>query len=155
MKTEGLDQVSNLLSKLGDQAMNVAAEALYDGANVMANAYANAPKTIRTEPFKGKRNKRLPSPEEVAALEGKTGIAKFKRDGGEVNTMVGIGASAGYVMLGKTKTAVRMIARSINSGTSFMQKQPVFRKAMSMNREAATAAIIATAEAKLNELTQG
>lgn len=152
MKTEGLVELSEILGKLESEAELVAAGALYDGADVVADAMSSAVDRIKTEKFQGKRESRLPSPEEKEALRGKIGIARFRKNGSEVDTLIGFTKGEGYVMLGKRKTAVRMIARSINSGTSFMQKQPVFRQAARKAKGAAEAKMIATAESKLNEI---
>lgn len=154
MKTEGLTEVSEMLTQLGEQAEAVASMALYDGAGIVADAFTQAVESIRTEPFRGKRAKRLPSPEEKAALKGKSGVARFNKSGSEVDTLIGVTGAAGYVMLGNTPKAVRLIARSINSGTSFMNKQPVFRRAKSISQGAAKAAIIAKAEEMLEAITK-
>ena len=157
IKTEGLDELSSVLAKLGDKAQEVASGALYEGAGVVGDAFTKAVDSIRTAPFKRARNgeKRLASPREKAALQGKSGIAKFKKNGDEVNTLVGISGSAGYVELGGKQVAVRMIARSINSGTSFMVKQPVFRRAISQSSGAAKSAIVAKAEQMMDEIIGG
>ena len=47
---------------------------------------------------------------------------------------------------------VGVIANSINSGTSFMQKQPFMRKAFSQSQSAAIAAIEAGIQARIDEL---
>jgi len=153
MKMEGLEELSAILGRLDSEAELVASGALYEGAGVIADAMSNAVDSIKTAPFKYKRESRMPSPEEKEALRGKIGIAKFRKNGSEVDTIVGFTRGNGYVMLGKRKTAVRLIARSINSGTSFMGKQPVFRRAASKNKSAAEAAIVAKAEKMLQEIT--
>lgn len=163
-KTTGTDELSAMLGKQGREARRIASFALYDGAAVVADAYESAVWKIRTAPFKYARpgEKRLPSPEEVAAIADKVGIAKFRGDGSEVQTLVGL-QEAGYTAVkfkhmkrttrtnyklfagnqaihsekaktmgaegGLSAKPVGVIANSINSGTSFMQKQPVFRKA--------------------------
>ena len=152
IETNGLEELSSMLSQLGGQAENVAAGSLYDGAGVVADAFKGAVGSIRTEPFKGKRDRRLPSPEEKAALMGKTGIAKFNRTGDEVETLIGVSGAAGYANIGGKAKAVRLIARSINSGSSFMPKQPVFRKAKSASQGKAKAAIVSKAEKMFNEI---
>ena len=155
MKVDGLDELSRKLSTLGDRAEEVAARALYDGAGVMADAYAQAVDSIHAETFRYAfgGQKRPPSFEEKAAIQGKTGIARFDKNGTEVNTAVGI-KGAGYVTIGGKKKAVRQIANAINSGTSFMQKQPVFRKAATQARGAASAAIVAKADQLIEEITK-
>lgn len=159
IKTEGISELNLMLAKLGSRAQDVASGALYDGAGVVADAFTRATESIQTEKFDyappGKT--RLPSPEEKDALKRKTGIARFRKNGGEVDTMVGIGSGSGsgYVMMAGKRKAVRLIARSINSGTSFMKKQPVYRKAVSSCRKQAEAAIVSKAEQMFNQIING
>ena len=124
--------------------------------------------------------KRKPSPEEVAMLQTAAyGIAKFQKDGVSVNTRVGF-QSSGYApvkwnhMSNKSRTKYKLqngkvrqakstegkggslkpipvIANAINSGTSFMDKQPFFRKAVSKGSKKAQAAIESTVSAILND----
>ena len=143
IKTEGLTEVSEMLTQLGKQAEDVAAGSLYDGAGIVADAFTQAVRNIQTAPFKyaPPGQTRLPSPEEKAALMGKSGIAKFDKNGSEVDTMIGISGAAGYADVNGKRKAVRMIARSINSGTSFMKKQPFLRKAFNQSRGRANSAI--------------
>lgn len=152
LKTEGIEELSAILGKLESEAELVASGALYDGAGVVADAMSKAVDNIKTEPFRYKRDSRMPSPEEKEALRGGIGIARFKKNGSEVDTLIGFTKGDGYVMLGKKKTAVRLIARSINSGTSFMTKQPVFRKAASKSKSNAEAAMVAKANEMFNEI---
>lgn len=155
IQVDGFDELFNRMNKLPEEAAKVAAEALYDGAGVVADAVSNAVQGIATEPFKyakgGKMRK--PSPEEKAIVAGaKHGVAKFRKTGISVQTSVGY-QNAGYAVLnGKTKP-VPQIANSINSGTSFMQKQPFMRKAFSQSKGAATAAIEAGIHAHEDELS--
>ena len=157
ISTEGIGELSALLARLGDKAQDVASGALFEGAGVVADAYTAAINSIQTAPFKYARKgeKRLPSPEEKAALLGKSGIAKFNKTGEEVNTLIGISGAAGYADVAEHTKAVRLIARSINSGTSFMNKQPVFRKAASQSSGAAKSAIVSKAEQMFNEIIGG
>lgn len=125
--------------------------------------------------------KRKPSPEEKAALlgAGAAGIAKFKNNGLSVDTSIGFN-KAGYAPVGfshmrnrartnykykdgraiqsahagKGGTNIKpipMIANAINSGTSFMDKQPFFRKATSRARGKAQEAFDSKASSWLDE----
>lgn len=157
IKVDGLNELIQQMGKVPENAAKVASLALYDGAGVMADAVSKAVNGIVTEPFKyvtGGR-KRKPSPEEKAIIQNaRRGIAKFKRTGEGVNTSVGM-QNSGYAELnGKTKP-IPLIANSINSGTSFMQKQPFLRKAFSQAKGRATAAIEAGIKAHENELGIG
>ena len=158
IETKGLDELNYMISKLGSEAMNVASAALYDGAGIVADAMKAAANSIQAEPQRPKNRPpaktpaRLPTPAEKAAVVDKTGIAKFRKTNGEVNTLIGVAGNAGYAMINGHRTPVRMIARAINSGTSFMKKQPVFRKAASTSTSQAQAAIVAKAEEMFNEI---
>jgi hypothetical protein len=159
MDVAGLAEISELLSKMEEGAQGVAARALYEGANVMAKAVRDEISKIKTAPFKYAKSgeKRLPSPEEKEILEqAGIGIAKFSKNGAEVDTSVGFN-QAGYTKVNfrhmsskartnyKTKGSdmkpIGVIANSINSGTSFMQKQPFVRKAEKAGRPKAIQAM--------------
>ena len=161
IKTDGLTEVGEMLAKLGEKAQDVATGALFDGAGIVADAMKAAANSIHAEPQRKKNPKpektpaRWPTPEEKAAVQSRIGIARFNKDGGEVDTIIGISGASGYVTINGRKKAVRMIARAINSGTSFMHKQPVFRKAKNASESAAKAAIVAKAEEMFNKIING
>ena len=154
---EGLDELTRKMDKLGEKAQKVASEALYEGAGVMADQVSQAVHGIATEPFKyaaGGR-KRKPSPEEKAILEGaKKGVARFRKTGTEVQTSVGM-QNSGYGDLNGKTVPIPKIANAINSGTSFMDRQPFFRKAVSTGNGAATARIEAEIKKRIDELDIG
>ena len=98
IKAEGMEEISQLLSKLADAAPGAAAQALYEGARVMDEALTKEMRGIKTAPFKYAKDgeERLPSPEEKQALlDAGIGIARFNKNGTEVDTSVGIN-QAGY-----------------------------------------------------------
>ena len=141
--TSGMDGLLKMLEATGEKAHDICAESLYEGAGLVADAVTNAIGSIMTEPFQyaaGGR-KRLPSPEEKAMLESADkGVARFRDDGGSIQTSVGLG-QAGYGQIkGRTKP-IPLIANAINHGTSFMMKQPFYRKAESTARGAALSKI--------------
>ncbi len=143
VKVSGIGELSRMLSKLGDAAQGVASASLYEGAGVMADSVSRAVHGIATEPFRyaADGHTRKPSPEEKALLEAAPkGVAKFRKNGTSVDTSVGL-SQAGYGRLGNATKPIPLIANAINSGTSFMQKQPFFRKAVSQSKKAAEAAI--------------
>ena len=142
MEVTGLDELTAKMQKLPDKGADVAALALYEGAAIVADAVSSAVHGIATEEFHyTKFGKRLPSPEEKAILLGaKRGVAKFNKNHSRVDTSVGM-QNAGYgTIKGKTKP-IPQIANAINSGTSFMQPQPFFRKAVETSASAAAGAI--------------
>jgi len=157
IKTDGLDRLGQILAQLENKAQEVASGALYEGAGIVADALNAGIRSIRTESFKyaPEGTTRLPSPQEKAALERKVGIAKFRKNGSEVDTIIGISYDSGYTQIAGKQKSVAVIARSINSGTSFMRKQPVFRLAKNKSQNAAKAAIVEKAEKMLDEIING
>lgn len=148
LKIDGMAEISRKLELLEEKAPAVAAQALYEGAAVMQQAILQEMNAIKTAEFKYAKSgtQRLPSPEEKAVLEqAGVGVAKFDKNGAEIDTSVGFNV-AGYAkvnfrhMRSKARTnykgdgtnvkPVGVIANSINSGTSFMKKQPFVRKGM-------------------------
>lgn len=153
MTTNGTEELSNALSTLGEQAGHIAARGLFEGARVVADAYKAAVNQIQTAPRRHKEGDvRLPTPEEKAALAGATGIAKFRGSGSEIDTI--IGEPEGYGMVNGYRKALKLLARSINSGTNFMSKQPVFRKASSQSRGKAQMAMAAEVDRLINEIVK-
>lgn len=130
MKVDGMAEISDLLSQMADKAPAVAARALYDGAGIMAKEIEKGTETIKTAPFRyAKEGTRLPSPEEKEIVrQAAIGIAKFDKNGTEVDTVVGFRQS-GYAELNGKQKPIPVIVNAINSGTSFMNKQPFIRKA--------------------------
>lgn len=136
--------------------------------------------TEQFEYAKGGR-KRKPSPEEKAIVAGaQHGVAKFRNTGVSVQTSVGFqNAGHGAITWNHAKTSasrtkykagsngrmvhasqgtgqsmkpVALIANSINSGTSFMEKQPFLRKAFSQSKGSATAKIESTILEEMEKL---
>ena len=143
IRVDGMNELVQKMQKLGENAAHIAAQGLYDGAGVVADKVSSAVQGIATEPFKYAKNgqKRKPSPEEKAiVMNARHGIARFRNTGVSVETSVGL-QNAGYAQLGKKTVPIPKIANAINSGTSFMDKQPFMRKATSTAKAAAQAAI--------------
>ena len=155
MNVGGMEELSETLDKLEERAPAVAAHALYDGAGIMADEIKSEVKNIQTEEFHYAVfpgvTTRLPSPEEKEIVEqAAAGIAKFRKTGSEVNTSVGF-RNAGYATLKGRTVPIPKIVNAINSGTSFMKKQPFIRKAASSATKRVTDAIVNTIEQKSKE----
>ena len=157
IEVNGLEELQSKMQQLGEKAQDIAALGLYEGAGVMADAVSGAVRGIATEPFryaKGGR-KRKPSPEEKALLAGaKHGVARFRKNGVSVQTSVGL-QNSGYGMLGNKVKPIPQIANAINSGTSFMAKQPFFRGAVSKAQGSANAAIEGGIQSRIDEFDLG
>lgn len=155
-KVEGMDKLAKMLRELEEKAPRVASAALYVGAGAMQKELARSVQTIRTEPFRYvTEGTRLPSPEEKAVVEsGTVGIAKFGKTDDGVDTSVGY-SKAGYADLNGKTVPIPKIANAINSGTSFMGKQPFFRKAAKKGEQTASGLIAATIEKNFEKMTEG
>ena len=193
MQVTGMDDISRMLETLQDKAGGVAARGLYDGAKVMVKEVNNQASKIKTSPFQYAKggDRRNPSPEEKAILiEHGAGVAKFDKNGSEVQTSIGYN-STGYADVswnhmassartnykavhikgrnsnsssllkavgmgkgGQNQKPIGVIANAINSGTSFMVKQPFVRQAASKGKGPAEAAIVDTIDKLVNEITK-
>lgn len=151
MTVTGTEELAAMLNRIGEQANRIASQALYSGAGVVADAYRGAANGIRARPRgkgESRTEARYPTPEEKEAL--KIGVARFKRDGDSTTTVVGV--AEGYTTVGRKRKAYKQIANAINSGTAFMKRQPVFRKALNSSRAAAESAMTEAGEKLIKEL---
>ena len=156
LKVDGMAEISEKLTKLEEKAPGVAARALYEGAGIMAREINQGADQIRTSPFKyaSHGQTRLPSPEEKAIVkQAAAGIAKFDKNGTEVNTSVGF-RNAGYAELAGKTVPVPKIVNAINSGTSFMPKQPFIRQAAKTGAAKAMQAMRESIEKDFEEITK-
>ena len=156
MKVDGMEEISETLTRMAEDAPKVAAKALYEGAGLMAGEITKGVAGIRTAPFQYAKDgqTRLPSPEEKAVVEkGAVGIAKFDKNGTEVNTSVGF-KNAGYAKMAGKTVPIPKVVNAINSGTSFMQKQPFVRKAARAGTNKAMNAMKEVIEAEFLAMTK-
>ena len=153
MQVDGLVELGEMLQKMGDEAPKAASLGLYEGAGVMANEIKGQAAGINAEKFHyAVFITRQPSFEEKEVVQQGVGIAKFDKNGAEVNTSVGY-ANAGYAMIAGKMKPIPQIANAINSGTSFMKPQPFFRKAVETSAGAAAGAIEGGINSRLDMLS--
>ena len=139
-----------------NEAPAVASRALYEGAGIMSQEIKKQAEQIKTAPFKYAKegDSRLPSPEEKEIVLGAgAGIAKFDKNGTEVDTSVGY-RNSGYAELNGKTVPVPLIVNSINSGTSFMKKQPFVRKAANTGGKKALEAMTKSIESAFENMTK-
>ena len=165
--TGDLDSISAKVQKLENAAMKATAKGMYKGAGIAADNLSSSINSIRTEPFVyATTTKRAASPEEKAVLQSAAhGVAKFHTNGVEMDTSVGLDNS-GYATFARAKVFGKMksgrhrgergipipvLARSIESGTSFREKQPFMRRAWAKSKSPAAEAIRSTVESELQK----
>lgn len=126
------------LSRLETNATEVARMALYDGAKVTADAVKSGINSIRVDP----RNKNGVPGYVKNDLLASMGITSMENDGRGWNVHIGWDGYGSH----PTKKFPRglpnvMMARAIESGTSFRSKQPFVRPAVLRTRQAALEAM--------------
>ena len=176
---DAFDKLPAKAQKIASEALYEGAGVVADAVSSAVQGIATAPFK-----YAKNGHKRLPSPEEKAMLtNSRYGVAKFRKTAINVQTSVGF-QNSGYAQItwnhaktsasrtkykqdklgrmvhasrgtGASMKPVPLIANSINSGTSFMVKQPFLRKAFSKSKGAANAAIENGLQSRLDELSLG
>lgn len=157
---EGMDAYTRQLERLEADAIPIIQKSLYDGAKVMADAVSSA---IDSIPIRN--NREFGSEDNMLS-----GITAAQRDG--LKASFGISPMSdrnnqqsvkcgfdGYNNV-KTKTYPngqpnRLIARSIESGTSWLQPCHFMSRAINANRAAAEAKMAETCDAEIAKRTTG
>lgn len=134
---EGVDELIAQYQKLQKNTEPMIGKAIYNGAGVVMNAVESAVSNISTDNRFGTSETPVTGPTTIQklGLQHSLGIAKMRNDDGFYNVKIGFD---GYNNV-KTKRWPQgqpnaMVARSIESGTSWMQKQPFMRKAEQSSR---------------------
>ena len=154
VKVDGMETISMMLQNLGDKAEGIASRGLFEGAGIMADEIRKEAAGIRTGPGASRESARYATQEEKQiVMDAAAGIAKFKKNGTEVDTSIGF-RNAGYAEINGKSVPIPKIVNAINSGTSFMHKQPFVRKAANRAKERASEAIRASIEADVNVITK-
>lgn len=139
---DGLDEYIAKLNKLQSQkAQAYFGKALFEGAKIVADEIKKNMQALSVESIRG-----LDAVQKAGLIEG-FGIAKAKKDGGAVNVKAGFhGYNAKETKSYQNGQANAMIARSIESGTSFSRPHPFVSPAVRKSRKAA--------EAKMKEVIE-
>lgn len=145
----GLDEYVAALEKLSGDAESMIARSIYPGAAIIANEIKSRLSALNTRvPGKYYENGEKapgPTPQEKADLISAFGLAPMRTDGFYTNTKAGFdGYSAHRTDSYQNGVPIPLIARSCESGTSWMKKQPFMRQAVNSARKKAELAIIKT-----------
>ena len=129
---EGVDKLISQYEKLSNNSMEVIGKAIYNGAGVVMKSVSGAVDSISTDNRYGTAENPVSGPSTIQkiGLQQSLGITKMRADGDFWNVKIGFD---GYNNV-KTKKWPQgqpnsMVARSIESGTSWMSKQPFMRQA--------------------------
>ena len=131
-KFEGVDKLIAQYQKLDKNTEKVIGKAIYNGAHVVVKAVEAGIQSISTDDRFGTAENPVNGPTSIQklGLQYSLGVARMRNDNGFYNVKIGFD---GYNRV-KTKRwpsgqPNMMVARSIESGTSWMTKQPFMRKA--------------------------
>lgn len=134
---EGVDNYIAQLRKIYDDTDEIIGRAVYEGAGVVMQSVVSAIDGISVDNRFGTETNKTSGPNsyQKEGLKRSVGITKMRKDGTFTNVKIGFDGYNGL----RTKTWPNgqpnaMIARSIESGTSWMQKQPFMRKAENSSR---------------------
>ena len=174
-----LDSLGNAAQGVASAALYDGAGIMADAVSQAVHGIAVEPFKFAA---KGKKRKPSPEEKAILMGAGTAGVAKFRKNGLSVDTSIGFNnagyapvtwkhmsrsARTNYkhnaektsVMPAYMKSAkggnakpVAVIANAINSGTSFMEKQPFFRKAVNQSKGKAVATIESEAERLAEEI---
>ncbi len=153
---QGIDDYAAKLYALSDQSETMIKRAVYDGAKVVIDEIKSAIAMLPAQaenPKKGEMFTLLEA-ERDGLIEG-AGLSEMKNEKGYINTKFGF---AGYNRL-KSKKYPKghpnvMIARAIESGTSFRRKTRFIQKAAKAATKAAEAAMAARFDEDTKEIMQ-
>lgn len=140
-KVTGIDVAFSEFGELSKDSEAIAKMCVYDGAKVLADAVKKNINALPTRDPKTHKGKRGATPEEKAALQKGFGIAQM-RVGASIDTVLGFeGYDSNVTPRYPGGHPIPMIARTIESGTSWLTKTPFIRPAIQGSKEAAEAAM--------------
>lgn len=144
---KGLDDYIRAIERLGTDSETMIERSIYPGAAVIADAVKAGINSLnaREDGVRYGEGHKAPGPtaQEKHDLAESFGLAPMRNDAGYINTKAGFDGYGSH----KTKSFPRgvpnaLVARSCESGTSWMNKQPFMRKAVTSSRKKAETEII-------------
>lgn len=162
LKVTGLSDYTRKLEALGSAAaaQRVIKTAIYDGAAVVARAISSEIDSIQVVPdhAHGTPENQIngATVEQIDGLRNGLGVARMLQGDGGWNTKVSFdGYNATRTQKYPSGQPNAMIAASIEGGTSFRRKNPFITRAVRKAKQAAEAAMAATAEEQINQIMEG
>ena len=150
--SDGINEYLQTLNRLGKEIEGISKQAIYEGAKIIADEIKNNIEALPTDEEWGtpKKMKAGPTKAEKENIARGLGIAHVQDNKGTINTKIGYD-DAGY---DKNNKPIQMISRSVNSGTSFMKKNPFFEKGVRNSRNKAKQKMIEVAEKELEKIAK-
>lgn len=155
----GLNDYELMISKLSKGVDDIAGKAIYAGAGIVADAIKENIKALPIVRGYGTKENPLPggvtAPQKAGLIDG-LGISPMQSDAGYLNVKIGFD---GY---NATKTEKypqgqpnQLVARGVESGTSWKQKKPFIRPAINASKSRAEAEMARILDQEIEKITKG
>ena len=155
----GLNDYELMISRLSKGVDDIAGKAIYAGAGIVADAIKENIKALPIVRGYGTEKDPLPggvtAPQKAGLIDG-MGISPMQDDGGYLNVKIGFD---GY---NATKTEKypqgqpnQLVARGVESGTSWKQKKPFIRPAINASKSRAEAEMARILDEEIEKITKG
>ena len=155
----GLNDYELMISKLSKGVDDIAGKAIYAGAGIVADAIKENIKALPIVRGYGTTENPLPggvtAPQKAGLIDG-MGISPMQNDAGYLNVKIGFD---GYHA---TKTEKypqgqphQLVARGVESGTSWKQKKPFIRPAINASKSRAEAEMARILDQEIEKITKG
>lgn len=155
----GLNDYELMISKLSKGVDDIAGKAIYAGAGIVADAIKENIKALPIVRGYGTTENPLPggvtAPQKAGLIDG-MGISPMQNDAGYLNVKIGFD---GY---NATKTEEypqgqpnQLVARGVESGTSWKQKKPFIRPAINASKSRAEAEMARILDQEIEKITKG
>ena len=155
----GLNDYELMISKLSKGVDDIAGKAIYAGAGIVADAIKENIKDLPIVRGYGTEKDPLPggvtAPQKAGLIDG-LGISPMQSDAGYLNVKIGFD---GY---NATKTEKypqgqpnQLVARGVESGTSWKKKSPFIRPAINASKSRAEAEMARILDQEIEKITKG
>lgn len=161
MQVRGIEEYALKLSKLGDRSDEIAGKAIYQAADIIADAIKN---NIKQLPTVSDRQNILAyvnggksgiTERQKQGLIDSFGISRMRNDSGYLNVKIGFD---GYNMVRTHKypngQPNQMIARVMESGSVYMDKHPYIRPAVTANKKNAVQSMNDVIDTEISKIIQ-
>ena len=159
IQIKGIDEYALKLSKLGNESRSVAGEAIYGAADIVSNQIRGNIGSLSTvteveniQAYRKKTKAGLSRRQKQGLLDS-LGISKMKDDDGYLNVKIGFDE---YNSI-RTKKYPKgqpnqLIARVVENGSQYMDKEPFIRPALNRTRKAAQQKMQDTIDKRTKEI---
>ena len=155
----GLNDYELMISRLTKNVDSVAGKAIYAGAGIVADAIKENIKALPIVRGYGTEKDPLPggvtAPQKAGLIDG-MGISPMQDDGGYLNVKIGFdGYNATETEQYPFGQPNQLVARGVESGTSWKQKKPFIRPAINASKSRAEAEMARILDQEIEKVTKG